>query len=226
MASLPENRIRGAREFYRDQLRLEFPYTRTFAAQTGRVAEDIAGTEAFETVLREGAQGGLECSRRIAEMAFIYLDTTPAVPGPWWRDLCNYERSHFMQSATTVAGPPRNRPSRGVSAVCMNFAWDVPKLLERLKSGQAITDELRRNLSLLFARAPDGKVYVVEVGPPVEKVFRATNGLRTVDQIAAAAAMTVDETIRVLEALAGVGAIVPGKSPEEITEILRQQGKA
>lgn len=226
MASLPQDRISSARDFYREGLAREFQHTRSFASQTGRRAEDVAATEAFEAVLRECIPGGLDAARRIAEMAFIHLDTAPVNPGPWWRDLCNYERLHFMQAATTDSGPPANRPRRGISAICMNFAWDIPALLERLKSGPAVTDELRRNLTLLFARAPDGKTYVVEVGPPIEKVFRATNGLRTADQIAAAAGMSPHETASILNALAGVGAIVPAKSAEEITEILRQQGKA
>jgi len=225
MASLPEGRIASARQFYREQLAREFACTRTFAANTRRVAEDVTGTEAFETVLRECAPGSLDCARRMGEMAFIYLDTTPAVPGPWWRDLCNYERGLFLQSATTDPGPPTNRPRRGVSALCMNFDWDIPKLPERLKSGDAIADDLRRHVTLLFARGPDAKPRVVEVGAPVERVFRATNGLRTLDQIAAAAGMSLEETKSMLQALAGVGAVAPAKSPEEITQILRQQGK-
>jgi hypothetical protein len=224
MASLPEDRLAQAREFYRERLARSFTYTGSFSRVTRRVAEDVANTDAFAAVVRECALGSLDCARRIGEMAVVHLDGAPA-PGPWWRDLCNYERGHFLQAATTDAGPPTNRPRRGTSALCTTFAWDMPKVLEQLKTGSPVGSDLRRNLTLLFARAADGAVRVVEVGPPVEKVFRATNGLRTVEQIAGAAGMSLDETRKILAALAGVGAIAPGKSAEEILQILESQNK-
>jgi hypothetical protein len=226
MASLPHDPAADARQFYRELLGREFVHSRAFAPQTGRAAEDVAANTAFETVLRECAPGSLEAARRIGEMAFIHLDTTAAAPGPWWRDLCNYERGRFLQAATTDPGPPTNRPRRGVSALCMNFAWDVPSLVERLNARDKNYQDLRRNLTLLFSRGTEGKIYVVDVGAPVEKVFRATNGLRTLDQIAATAAMRLEEAKGVLQALAGVGAVVLAKTPDEIMEVLRQQGKA
>jgi hypothetical protein len=223
MASLPD-RLAEARDFYREQLVRSFAYTGAWSRRTGRTAEDIITTEGFATVLRDCAAGSLDCARRIGEMAVVHLDfPRGGAPGPWWRDVCSYERGYFLQAATTDPGPPTNRPRRGTSALCATFAWDLPKALERLKSGQAVTDELRRDLTLLFARGAEGKVYVVEVGAPVEKVFRATNGLRTLEQISAAADMSVEETKNMLNALAGVGAIALGKSPDEILEIISKR---
>jgi hypothetical protein len=171
MSSVPQDRVAQARDFYGEQLARCFVATGAFARVTGRTAEDVVTSEPFATVLRECAFGSLDAARRIGEIAVVHLDApVGGVPGLWWRDLCNYERSYFLQAATTDAGPPTNRPRRGTSALSTTFAWDMPKLLERLKAGLPVGPELRRNLILLFARGAEGKVYVVEVGGNIEKV--------------------------------------------------------
>lgn len=225
MNSVPQDVVSQAREFYRHALARCFAHTGAFSGVTGRTAEDVVAADPFATAARECSLGSLDAARRIGEMAVVHLDQAAAASGPWWRDLCAYERSYFLQAATTDPGPPTNRPRRGTSALCATFSWDMPKLLERLKAGLPVGNELRRNITLLFARGPESKVFVVEVGATIEKVFRATNGLRTVEQIASAAAMSVDETRKVLEALAGVGAIVLGKTAEEILRLLESQSK-
>jgi hypothetical protein len=141
-------------------------------------------------------------------------------PGLWWRDLLNYEHACFLLLATRADGPPTNRPRRGLSALCMNFAWQIPAVIQRLEENVAVTEELRRPLTLLFARRPDGHPCVVEVGPNVEKVFRATNGLRTAEQIAATAGVSLEETTTNLQALAAIGAVVHGMSPAEMMRLI------
>lgn len=226
MATTPQEPIESFHDFYRTCLRENFYNTGLFAARVQRVAESIVEKPEFEAILRESPQGSLDAARRIGEMAVVYLDGAPNQPGPWWRDLCNYDRAFFMQRATSDAGPPTNRPRRGVSALCTNFTWNMPELVKRLKSGEAISEDLRRPVTLLFSRSPKGGVQIVEVGGAVEKIFRATNGLRTVEQIASAADVPLSETQQVLHALAGIGAVVEGKSAEEIMQALREQGKA
>lgn len=223
---MPQDSGWTAQEFYRAQLRESFYNTGLFAARVQRIAEDVVQKPEFEAVLRDSAQGSLDAARRIGELAVVYLDGAADQPGPWWRDLCNYDRAFFMQRATTDAGPPTNRPRRGVSALCANFTWNMPELVKRLKAGEVITDELRSPITLLFARNNQGGVQVVEVGGAVERVFRATNGLRTVEQIASAAEVPLAEAQQILRALAGIGAVVEGKSAEEIMQVLREQGKA
>jgi hypothetical protein len=238
MSALSENHLAGAREFYRRQLAVSFRYSREFSQPLGSVAEALVDTPEFDTVVRDCTVGSFECARRLAEIAVVRLDRLSIqgteAPGshiepakadiaaarPWWRDLLNYERGCFLQSATTAEGPPTNRPRRGVSSVCMNFAWAVPEIVEHLKSGRPITDDLLRTITLLFARTADGRVCVVEVGSAVERVFRATNGLRTVEQIAAAAGENVEETTEVLKALAGIGAVVLAMSSEEMARLI------
>jgi hypothetical protein len=244
MATAPKNLqdlSDGALDFYRERLREAFSVSETF----GRSARAIVDTPEFGKIVAEYGLGSLDSARRIGDMAVIYLDkilsagpagetsalqrprgsaTYPEAalqPGEWWRDLLNYERAQFLQLATTQQPPPWNRPRRGVSASCVNFGWNLPELVKRLKTGQAVTEELRRPMTLLFTRNQDGKVVVVEAGVAVEKVFRATNGMRTVPQIAEAAGMGLAETERILSALAGVGAIVQGKGASEMLEAIQ-----
>jgi hypothetical protein len=195
------------RDFYLERLREAFVHTARFAGQTGRVADDVVRAPEFETVLCEAKPGSLDAARRIGEMAVVHLDRVPNAPGPWWRDLCHYERGWFLQIATTDAGTATNRPRRGVSALSTMFGWNMPKLLEALQAGTQITDALKRQTTLLFSRGGNAKIYVVEIGGNVEKVFRFTNGMRTIPQIAEAAGVNEAETQKTLEALARIGAV-------------------
>jgi hypothetical protein len=233
MGAQPENQFDAERDFYREQLSVAFQHSRPFYESMGTVPEEIVDTTAFDGILRECAPGSLEAARRLGEMAVVLLSRTPTTagawpgaPGPWWRDLLSYERACFLQLATTDKGPPTNRPRRGVSALCMNFEWQVPALIEHLTRGEPLTTNLRRPLTLLFARLPDGTPRVVEVGSTVEKVFRATNGLRTEEQIAVTADVSQEETARQLRALSSVGAVVPAMSQDEMARLISSREKS
>jgi len=196
-----------ARDFYLERLREAFHHTARFAGQTQRTADQIVDTPEFDAILREGKPGSLDAARRIGEMVVVHLDRAPNAPAPWWRDLCLYERGWFLQTATTDAGTATNRPRRGVSALSTVFTWNMPKLLEALQTGATATDALKRQTTLLFSRGAEGKIYVVEIGGNIEKVFRFTNGMRTIPQIAEAAGVSEAEARKTLEALAKIGAI-------------------
>jgi hypothetical protein len=235
MSALSENPLTSVCEFYREQLAACFRYSRPFSQPLGCVAEAVADTPEFLAVVHDSVPGSFDCARRIGELTVIHLDPVPKlaevqarqapprVAGAWWRELLNYERGWFLQAATTTEGPPTNRPRRGVSAVCMNFAWNLPKLIERLEAGRDGNEDLRQPVTLLFARTPDGQVRVRETEPAVAKVFRATNGLRTLPQVADAAGLGQEETGRVLEALAGIGAVVLAMSPQEMMRIIEKR---
>ncbi|MGA3210111.1 MAG: hypothetical protein ABSD20_02325 [Terriglobales bacterium] len=218
------NALDNAREFYRRQLASSFVCSRPFSMPLRFVAEDVADTPEFEAVVRECGFGSFDCARRIGEMAVVHLDRVPT-GRPWWRDLLNYERSCFLQTATTAEGPPTNRPRRGVSALCITFSWDVPQVVESLKAGQPVSDALRRPATLLFARDEGGNPCVVEVGPDVEKVFRATNGLRLVEAIAATAGASMEQTREILGALAGIRAVTLAMSAEEMSRVIAAREK-
>jgi hypothetical protein len=236
MSALPENATLPARAFYFPRLAAAFACSRRFSEPLGQVAESVVVSEDFAAIVRECSIGSLEGARRIGELVVVRLDRTAlsfpdsspvAAAGArgWWRDLLNYERVCFLQAATTAEAPPANRPRRGLSALCMSFSWAVPELIACIHANQSFTAALQRPLTLLFSRKPDGQTGVVEVGSSVEKAFRATNGLRTLEQIAQAAGLDLAETHEILAALTGVGAIVPAMSSEKMLRALGEREK-
>jgi hypothetical protein len=60
----------------------------------------------------------------------------------------------------------------------------------------------------------------MEVGAEVERVFRITNGRRTIEQIALAAGLRQPETARLLDSLAVMGAVRPAMLPEAMARAL------
>jgi hypothetical protein len=221
MSTLPHNQQADAREFYRQQLGAAFRYSRHFAEPHHVFAERIVDTPECEAILRECAPGSLDCARRIGDKMLVLLDRAAAEP--WWRDLLNYERAWFMQLATTLEGPPTNRPRRGVSATCINFGWNMPVLVKRLEAAQPVAGELRGAVTLVFARGTEGRVFVAEVSPEIERVFRAANGLRTADQIAVAAGVSGEDANKILKSLASIGAMVLPMSPDEMMRLIEKK---
>ena len=160
----------------------------------------------FDQFLTECVMGSLEPAQRVGEMARAHLSAAPA-PGAWWPDLLDYEYAYFLQAATAERGASLDRPSPGVSAVCRHFAWALPELLPRLRAGEAIGDDLRREATLLFSRTHAGRIYVVEVEPEMESLFRATDSHRTADEIAEAAGVSAEQAHAMLASLASIGAV-------------------
>ncbi len=195
-----------ARRYYRDRLVRAFRYTRRFASQIGRLAEDVVEGEQFEAFLLQCVLGSFAAARQVGEMAVAHLDTAPH-PGPWWRDLVEYEYAYFLQTATSEPGAHTRRHNRGASAFSQTFAWFLPQMLERLRSGQPIEEDLRRECTLLFSRTHLGKIFVVELEKDAAAVFRSTNGFRTPEQIAAAAGVPAEAAVALLEQFVELGAV-------------------
>ena len=195
-----------ARRYYRDRLARSFRYSHRFRRQTGRIAEEVVDAEEFDRFLSVCVMGSLESARRVAEMARAHLSTAPE-PGPWWQDLLDYETAYFLQAATAERAASTDRPSPAVSAVCRRFAWALPEMLPRLRAAQAIDNHLRRGVTLLFTRTDTGRIYVVEIAAPMERVFRAVDGKRSLEQIATQAGTDLQSTKEALDALAEIGAV-------------------
>jgi hypothetical protein len=196
-----------ARRFYRDRLTRSFRYSHRFRMQTGRIAEEVVDHAEFDQFLGECVIGSLESARRVGEMARAHL-TTSRPPGAWWPELLEYEYAYFLQTAT--AGRTQSsgdRPSPGLSAVCRRFAWALPELLPRLRRGEAIGDDLRREATLLFSRTHAGRIYVVEIEPTMERAFRATDGRRTVEEIVEASGVPPEQAAALLASLDSIGAV-------------------
>ncbi|MFI5088951.1 MAG: hypothetical protein ACHP7P_02695 [Terriglobales bacterium] len=195
-----------ARRYYRDRLARSFRYSHRFRKQTGRIAEDVVDGTEFDRFLSECVMGSLESAQRVGEMARAHLTAEPP-PGAWWPDLLDYEYAYFLQAATAERGASGDRPSPGISAVCRRFAWALPEMLPRLRAGEIIGDDLRREAMLLFSRTHAGRIYVVELEPELERVFRAADGHRTLNEIAEAACIPAEQAPTILASLAGIGAV-------------------
>jgi hypothetical protein len=225
-----------ARHYYRDRLARSFQYSYTLRERTGRSAEQIADSPEFDAFLPNCVLGSLESAERVGEMARRYL-LAAAHPAPWWTSLVEYEHAYFLQAATSQLTPVSRFPVRGRSAVLKHFEWSMPKLLSKIrdfpplakasgacsnsseKSGASTSvdeiaaDDLRRNVTLLFSRNPEGKLFVVEVENAVAAVFNGIDGSRSIDEIASSAGVLRDEAQQVLAALANLGAVVPSPGP-------------
>ena len=195
-----------ARRYYRDRLARSFRYSQRFRRQTARIAEQVVDAEEFDRFLSQCVMGSLESARQVGGMARAHVSAAPQ-PGPWWQDLLDYETAYFLQAATAERVTSTDRPSPGISAVCRRFAWALPEILPRLRAGQPIDDDLRREVTLLFSRTDTGRIYVVEIDETMERVFRAADGTRVLEQIAIRSGANLQSTKKALDALAEIGAV-------------------
>ncbi len=196
-----------ARRYYRDRLARSFRYSRLFATAIGRTAEQVVDGESFQTFLNECVMGSLEAAQRVGQMALMYLSDVQE-PGGWWCDLLAYEQAFFLQAATAEAEPVTDIPRRRRSAACFAFRWNLPEILPQLKSARNIGDDLKKDVVLLFSRTASGKIYVIEIEEQAERVWRQTDGLRNMDQIASAVSLPLTTVQDTLQALSQIGAVV------------------
>jgi hypothetical protein len=196
-----------ARRYYRDRLARSFRYSHRFRRQTGRIAEEVADLEEFDRFLSQCVMGSLKSAQQVGGMARARLYAV-LEPGPWWHDLLDYEYAYFLQVATAGRGVTTDRPSRGASVVCRRFAWAMPEMLPLLRAGEAIGGDLRRESALLFSRTHTGRIFVVQVDAIVESIFHATDGASTVDEIAAAVGVSIEQARGTLQTLSGIGAVI------------------
>ncbi len=160
----------------------------------------------FNAFLEQCVLGSFAASRQVGEMAVVHLDGAPH-PGPWWRDLVEYEYAYFLQTATSEAASRTRRHTRGTSAFSQTFSWSLPELLQHLRMGQPVGDDLRRECTLLFSRTHVGKIFVVELEKDAAAVFRSTNGFRTPEQIGATAGVAVEVVVPLLAQFVEIGAV-------------------
>lgn len=197
-----------ARRYYHDRLIRSFRYSRLFSDRTRRRAEEVCNLPEFEPFLDECVLGSLESARRAGEMAVAHLSPGQSL-FPWWSDLTAYEAAHLLQTATTERVQPGPHYQRSPSATCICFDWALPEMLPRLRCGETVGEEFQRGAALLFSRTHMGKIYVVELDKNTEAVFRATDGSRTLEQIAESASLTEKQAEEALVGLLEIGAVTP-----------------
>ncbi len=204
----PSNPAADPRRFYREALSSSFRHSGRLASHTGRRAEEIVDSAEFASLIADSRPESLEAARRLGDMAVVHLSAASA-PWAWWKELLAYERAHFLQAASADQRLVTYFPRRGVAATSVHFTWDIPQLLDRIRAetGEALDNLPHRDLTLLFSRASDGRICVIELEKPVAAVFRFTNGMRKKEQIAEAAGMPLGDVESILQALAQIGAV-------------------
>jgi hypothetical protein len=195
-----------ARRYYRDRLARSFRYSRAFRSNTSRIAEEIVDRPEFDSFLCECVLGSLHSSQCVAALAREHVSAGPS-PGPWWPELLEYECCYFLQAATSAREEDSKLPSPCISTVCKTFGWALPYILKCVRAGAPINDGLCRETILLFSRTHAGRIYVVELEPDTEKIFRATDGRRTTKEIAEITGFVATQVNATLASLAAIGAV-------------------
>jgi len=191
-----------ARRYYRDRLHRSCRYSFLIAPQAA--AEQVVDSAEFDAFLDQCALGSLESAVVVRDLALQRLGEI-AAPGAWWREVLVYQGAFFLQAATSGRGDAKEMPRRGHSAVCLDFDWAIPQVLDRLKRGAAVDDSLRRPATLVFSRTAEGRIYVMEADAAAAAVFKALKPGIDVERIAGIPATVARET---LASLAAIGAAV------------------
>lgn len=198
-----------ARRYYRDRVLRSFRYATLLAAPGEPLAADAIESPQFQTIVDESVMGSCAAAQRIGRIVVAQLTAIANIPS-WRRSLADYEYAHFLQTATAEQRTPAVYRQQNVSALCVAFDWHMPSLLQRIRTGVAVTEDLRRLVTLLFSRTHAGKIYVMEIDSPTASVFSAVNSQRTLREIAWEAKTEIESTGEILNSLAEVGAIIPG----------------
>ena len=214
LALLPEQAARAAhfarflaRRYYRDRLGRSFRYSAMLVNGNGHRAMDVVETNEFNRIASSEPMGSLAAAQQVGALAIRHL--ARAKDEAWWPALLEYERAHFLQTATSESTQAGRHLGRGASAVCRQFDWHLPELLQRIKAKQPMDDagNLHRPVTLLFSRTHAGKIFVMEVDAATAAVFSAVDGARSVVEISERTAMPLLAVEESLQSLKEVGAV-------------------
>ena len=197
-----------ARRYYRDRLGRSFRYSAMLVNGNGHRAMDVVETNEFNRTVSSEPMGSLAAAQQVGALAIRHL--ARAKDEAWWPALLEYERAHFLQTATSESTQAGRHLGRGASAVCQQFDCYLPELLRRIKAKEVIGEagDLQRSVTLLFSRTHAGKIFVMEVDPATAAVFSAVDGARSVVEISERTAMSLLAVEESLQSLKEVGAVI------------------
>ena len=192
-----------ARRYYRDRLHRGFRHAARLLRSEGAAA-NLVDTPTFDLILNGCVLGSLATARAVGDLVLSGLGGKRSED--WWTELLQYEFAFFVQLATSEPTPVSNFPLRAISTVICEFEFPIPDIMEKLKNGQDV-GALRAPTTLLFSRTHHGRIYVVQLDLTASAVIRAVNGSRDVSEIAEQAAISHEETSRVLDDLIRISAV-------------------
>jgi len=194
-----------ARRYYRDRLHRGFRYSALLVPESGS-ADQIVDEPQFDQILAECVLGSLSTAQAVGEMALAALK--PMRQDVWWNELLEYERSFFLQLAVSEPEVAGAIPKKGRSTLMRAFSFQIPELLESLRSSEAPSRIFQREVTLLFSRTPHGRIYVAELESEMRSILESVDGTSSVDEIAQFAEVSPQEARDSLSRLAELGAVV------------------
>jgi hypothetical protein len=206
------------RHFYRERIVRLFRYSRALALARGRDPLVVLDSPSFSAALDSAVLGSRETADAVARLveARLLPDLSDC---PFGRDLAGYEGAMFRVEAGPRRwhGSPADRdglPRRSPNARLIEMEWNLIPLMAALRSGAPSPPEPPREPTrLLIALSPEGRVSTVRCPDPVKRLLDALDGRRTPAEIASTAGMSEADARRLLEQLAGIGALDWQPSP-------------
>ena len=207
-----------ARHFYYERVMHFFKYSRALARVTGRRPEATVRSPAFNALLPTVVLGSRETARAVADLVAREVKGGALADSIPYRDeLLRYEAAMMVAEA----GPRvwredgRGDEGRGTGApeavegtVLLDLAYDLPTVLPRLLQPWTEAPQAPpRPVRLLVARSRHGRVAVARTDSAVARVVELADGRRTLDELARAADVPLEELEATLAGLTELGAI-------------------
>lgn len=210
-----------ARQYYHTRITHFHRYSRALARWTQRHPDAVLRGASFDALLPTLVLGSRDAARDVAALLEAYL-VTPDAP-PYTAELVQYQNAQLITEAgprvwrSDERRPPLDggsTPTLDAHAMLLSFEWDLPALLPALlRAARAVPQSptppsgVRGPLTLLFARAPRGRVSVLRCTPALAGFLSALDGNVTVATAAATAGIAHAEAVEIVNELVEAGAV-------------------
>lgn len=216
LTRLPKRRLIGlsrffARHYYHERIVRLFRYVRLLAPWTGRDPCRVLHDPAILPMLEGAVLGSPASAARILAAVEHYLtedDEAIQAQWPFWRDLVRYQAALFQVEAHGAA--PRRQtqhPFRSPGARILDFEWDIPDVLAKIRSQDSGTVPVTPTPSmLLLTRRSHGQVLTVRCSSAMRKLLEAADGHRSPEDLALVARLSSEDVSSLLRQLQEIGA--------------------
>jgi hypothetical protein len=209
-----------ARGFYYERIVHFYKYSRALARWTHRPPEAVLRTGDFEALFPSIILGSRTTAHDVARLIQRHLADSPAAP-PYAADLLRYESAQMIAEAgprvwhsNDVPAPltPSSVVALNPYATVLHFGWDLPAVLGGLLAAARLEalppsppEATRRQITLLFARSPRGRVTVMRWNPVLEMLANTLDGAHDLASAAGAAGIPTSDGVEIVAALVEAG---------------------
>jgi hypothetical protein len=178
----------------------------------------VLQTEAVLPILDAAILGSPYTAERLLALIEPYLtnqDEAIQAAFPFWRDLVRYQATLFRVEAEGD-GQARSsgHPQRARSCRLLDLDWDLPDLLQQLRTIEGAAREMMASLvgkrvptTLLVAGGAHGRITTVRCDHVVRRILESADGTRDEAALAAIAGIPRDQATQLLNQLDEMGAI-------------------